>query len=47
MKEFMDNLEEVYKISENSPGFVWRYIPDEGAKNPFEDDKVIFTISVW
>jgi hypothetical protein len=50
MKEFVDNLESINAIAENSGGFVWR-LKDENNNavylNPFNDEQVIINISVW
>ncbi len=50
MKEFVDNLDKVNAIAENSEGFVWR-LKDENNNatnfNPYDDEKVIINISVW
>ncbi|WP_190809848.1 DUF3291 domain-containing protein [Flagellimonas sp. S3867] len=50
MKEFVDNLDKVNQLAENSEGFVWR-LKDESNNaasfNPFNDEQVIINISVW
>jgi len=50
MKEFVDNLDRVNALAENSPGFIWR-LKDESNNassfNPFDDEQVIINISVW
>ena len=50
MKEFVDNLDKVNGIAENSEGFVWR-LKDESNNaasfNPYNDEQVIINISVW
>lgn len=50
MKEFVDNLDRVNKVAENTEGFVWR-LKDEGNNatsfNPYNDEQVIINISVW
>lgn len=50
MKEFVDNLERVNALAENSEGFVWR-LKDENDNatsfNPYNDEQVIINISVW
>ncbi|MEL7119977.1 MAG: DUF3291 domain-containing protein [Bacteroidota bacterium] len=50
MKEFVDNLEQVNRLAESSPGFVWR-LKDESNNatqfNPFDNEQVIVNISVW
>jgi len=47
---FVDNLDRIYELSENSPGFVWRYVSvdeDAEAKRVFSEDTLIFNMSVW
>ena len=47
---FVDNLDRINAIADESPGFVWRMAnecEDEEAKRLFGDDKVIFNMSVW
>jgi hypothetical protein len=51
MAEFIDALDPINKIGEDSPGFVWRLIgeAEQGAidvRGPFGDD-VLITMSVW
>jgi len=50
MKEFVDNLDKVNAVAENSEGFVWR-LKDESNNstnlNPYNDEQVIINISVW
>jgi hypothetical protein len=50
MKEFVDNLNVVNSLAEQSAGFVWRLIDEnENATslNPYNDEQVIVNISVW
>ncbi len=50
IKEFVDNLELVNGIAENSDGFVWRLKDDSGdATNikAFDDPNMIVNMSVW
>jgi hypothetical protein len=50
MKGFVDNLEEVNAIADNSPGFVWRLETDEGDATDmrvFEDNMLLVNMSVW
>ena len=50
MKEFVDNLDSVNELAENSPGFIWRLKDDSNNAsnfNPFNDEQVIINISVW
>ena len=50
MKEFVDNLDKVNQLAEDSKGFVWR-LKDESNNaasfNPFNDEQIIINISVW
>ena len=50
IKEFVDNLELVNGIAENSEGFVWRLKDESGdATNiqAFDDPNMIVNMSVW
>jgi len=50
MKEFVENLDRVNELAENSPGFVWRLKDDSNNAsnfNPFNDEQVIINVSVW
>ena len=50
MKEFVDNLDKVNAIAEDSEGFVWRLKDEENnatSFNPYQDEQVIINISVW
>jgi hypothetical protein len=50
MKEFVDNLDRVNALAEDSKGFVWR-LKDESNNsshlNPYNDEQVIINVSVW
>lgn len=49
MEEFVNNLDRINTLAEESPGFVWRLQTDEGdatALRPFGDD-VLVNMSVW
>jgi hypothetical protein len=50
IKEFVDNLERINRLAEQSPGFIWRLTGDGGADatsiRPF-DPMVIVNVSVW
>lgn len=50
MKEFVDNLDVVNALAENSEGFVWR-LKDENNNassfDPYENVQIIINISVW
>ena len=50
MKEFVDNLDRVNALAEDSPGFIWRLKDDANnaaSFNPYNDVQVIINISVW
>ncbi|WP_298477593.1 DUF3291 domain-containing protein [uncultured Maribacter sp.] len=50
MKEFVDNLDTINNLAENSPGFVWRLKDDSNNAtnlNPYNDVQIIINISVW
>lgn len=50
MKEFVDNLEKINGLAEQSPGFVWRLKDDSGdatSIQAFEDPSIIVNMSVW
>ena len=50
MKEFVDNLDVVNELAENSEGFIWRLKDDNNnatSLNPYDDEQVIINISVW
>ncbi len=52
MKEFVDFLEPVNKLAEESPGFVWRLKDDDGRsasyiESPFQDQMMAVNLSVW
>lgn len=47
---FVDGLEPMNRLAEESPGFVWRYQTEEGdatALRPYDDDQIIINFSVW
>jgi hypothetical protein len=50
MKEFVDNLDAVNQLAEESEGFVWR-LKDESINaasfNPYNNEQIIINISVW
>lgn len=49
MKGFVDRLDEINQLADNSVGFVWRLKSEEGATtiSAFEDPSVIVNMSVW
>jgi len=42
--DFINNLNRVNLLAENSPGFVWRLLDD--SDTPFGDDHIV-TMSIW
>jgi Domain of unknown function (DUF3291) len=50
MKDFVDNLDKVNGIADDSPGFVWRLKTEEGDATElrvFEDNMLLVNMSVW
>jgi hypothetical protein len=50
MKEFVDNLDTVNTLAEQSDGFVWRLKDDSynaTSLNPYNDEQIIINVSVW
>jgi len=50
MKEFVDNLDTINELAENSDGFIWRLKDDSNNAtnlNPYNDVQIIINISVW
>ena len=48
--EFMSALDEINALAERSPGFVWRFMTEDGnatAVRPFEDELLLINMSVW
>lgn len=49
LKDFVDNLDRINALAENSPGYVWRLQSDEGnatSIRPFGDEYLV-NLSVW
>jgi hypothetical protein len=52
MADFVARLDEINALADESPGFVWR-LQSEGGEapatylRPFEDDRILFNLSVW
>ncbi|GAA4107676.1 DUF3291 domain-containing protein [Aminobacter aganoensis] len=50
LKDFMDSLDEVYRLAERHPGFLWR-IPDEVIAQEIQasgfDNRMSATVSLW
>lgn len=50
MAEFMENLESINKLADESPGFVWRLQTDDGSATSiraFDDPDLLLNLSVW
>jgi len=50
IKEFVDNLEPVNNLAEQSDGFVWRLKDDSGdatSISAYDDPSIIINMSVW
>ena len=50
MKEFVDALNDINALAEQSAGFVWRLTGDDDNATefrPFDDDRIIVNMSVW
>ena len=52
LKEFVDFLDPVNRFAEESPGFVWRLVGEDGQSSSylpaaFDDPMVIVNMSVW
>jgi hypothetical protein len=50
MAGFVAKLEEINKLADGSPGFVWRFQSEGGDATylrPYDDDRILFNMSVW
>jgi Domain of unknown function (DUF3291) len=50
MKGFVDRLDEINTLADQSPGFIWRMQTEEGdstAIQAYEDPSIIVNMSVW
>ncbi|NKI31784.1 DUF3291 domain-containing protein [Croceivirga thetidis] len=52
MKEFVDFIEPVNKLAEDSPGFLWRLKDEQGRsasyiESPFQDEMMAVNVSLW
>ncbi len=50
MAEFVAGLEELNRLADESPGFVWRMQTEDGdntAVRAFDDDMILINMSVW
>ena len=48
--EFMDALDEINALADESPGFVWRFQTPDGnatAERPFDDETILVNFSTW
>ena len=48
--EFMAALDEINALAERSPGFVWRFMTEDGnatAVRPYDDESILINMSVW
>jgi hypothetical protein len=50
MADFVAKLDSINALADDSPGFVWRLQTDEGNATylrPYDDDQILFNLSVW
>lgn len=50
MAGFVARLQPLNALADGTPGFVWRLQTDDGdatAKRVFEDERILFNLSVW
>ena len=50
MAGFVARLAEINALADNSPGFVWRLQTPEGDATylrPYDDERILFNLSVW
>lgn len=50
MAGFVARLDEINALADGSPGFVWRLQNDGGNATylrPYDDDRILFNLSVW
>src|SRR5437868_15456123 len=50
MAGVVSRLDEINALADRSPGFVWRLQTDAGNATylrPYDDDRVLFNLSVW
>ncbi len=48
--DFVNNLDQINELAENSPGFVWRLKDDQNnatSFNPYGNGKYIVNMSIW
>lgn len=46
MKEFVDFLDPINKLAEESPGFIWRLVGEPNEPSPW-NDMIIINMSIW
>lgn len=47
---FVARLDEINQLADGSPGFVWRFQTGAGnatSVRPYDDDRILFNLSVW
>jgi heme-degrading monooxygenase HmoA len=49
LAEYVARLDEINRLADGSPGFVWRYLTDsrDPSQREFADPLVLFNMSVW
>ena len=50
MTEFVNNIERINQLAEDSDGFVWRFQTTEGnalSEQAYDDERILFNMSVW
>jgi heme-degrading monooxygenase HmoA len=49
MSGFAARIKEINELADGSPGFVWRsgVATDESYLRPYEDDTILFNLSLW
>ena len=50
MSGFVSQLDSINALADRSPGFVWRLQTEEGNATylqPYDDDRILFNLSVW
>jgi hypothetical protein len=50
LAEFVDNLDRINVLADESPGFIWRFAQQdeyEAGRDVFGDEKLLFNMSLW
>lgn len=50
MAGFVARLSEINALADRSPGFIWRFQSEAGDATylrPYDDDRILFNLSVW